>query len=202
MRSDGFGGATPDQVTTEASPSRAVDGEANYVVLPDESAVLVSVRSNVGPIDFGTTAISGWLRSRCVEGAFVPRPQPQAELTVDLRCLRSGNLLYDAELARRLDVRRHPFGEIVLRETTRLSTSGRYSVRGQVTLHGVTRTIGGSVCADLTDGGACAVWGEQVFDIRDFEISTPSALMLRIFPDVRVYLQVQMRQESDASDSP
>ncbi len=33
--------------------------------------------------------------------------------------------------------------------------------------------------------------GEQVFDIRDFAVPSPTMLMLRIFPDVRVRLQVE-----------
>jgi len=163
--------------------------------VPDESAVLISVRSNVGPIDFGTNGISGWLRSRYVEGEFAGAPPPQAELELDLRLLRSGNSLYDAELARRLDVRRYPVGAIVLREASKLSSNDRYAVKGQVTLHGVTRAMSGSISAVVNDDGICVVSGEQVFDIRDFDISTPSVLMLRIFPDVRVYLQMQLRPE-------
>ena len=33
--------------------------------------------------------------------------------------------------------------------------------------------------------------GEQVFDIRDFDIASPTVLMLRIYPDVIVQLQVE-----------
>jgi hypothetical protein len=33
--------------------------------------------------------------------------------------------------------------------------------------------------------------GEQVFDIRDFAVPSPTMMMLRIFPDVRVRLQAE-----------
>jgi hypothetical protein len=33
--------------------------------------------------------------------------------------------------------------------------------------------------------------GEQVFDIRDFAVASPTMLMLRIFPDVRVRLHAE-----------
>ena len=39
------------------------------------------------------------------------------------------------------------------------------------------------------------VTGEQVFDIRDFAIPSPTMLMLRIFPDVRVRLHVEAELE-------
>ena len=35
------------------------------------------------------------------------------------------------------------------------------------------------------------VSGEQVIDIRDFDIASPTVLMLRIYPDVLVQLQVE-----------
>ena len=35
------------------------------------------------------------------------------------------------------------------------------------------------------------VTGDHVFDIRDFDIVSPTVLMLRIYPDVRVRLHVE-----------
>ena len=37
--------------------------------------------------------------------------------------------------------------------------------------------------------------GEQVLDMRDFAIPSPTVLMLRIYPDVRVRLQVEAEPE-------
>jgi hypothetical protein len=39
------------------------------------------------------------------------------------------------------------------------------------------------------------VRGEQVVDIRDFGIASPTVLMLRIYPDVVVGLQVEAELE-------
>ena len=39
------------------------------------------------------------------------------------------------------------------------------------------------------------ITGEQVLDIRDFAIPSPTVLMLRIYPDVRVRLQVEAEPE-------
>jgi hypothetical protein len=35
------------------------------------------------------------------------------------------------------------------------------------------------------------VSGEKVIDIRDFQLAAPTMLMLRIYPDVRVFLHLE-----------
>ena len=42
--------------------------------------------------------------------------------------------------------------------------------------------------------GVLAVTGEQAVDIRDFDISSPTVLMLRIYPDVVVKLYLEAEQ--------
>jgi hypothetical protein len=169
---------------------------SHFSVVPDRSAVLIEARSNVGPIAFGTTSVSGHLEVQRLGGLLTTIPPPDATLSLDLRTLRSGNSLYDAELARRLDVRRYPISTIVLRDVEPMTEPHRYRVVGEMTLHGVTRDIEGSVSAtvDATGTGTCEITGEQAFDIRDFDIASPSALMLRIYPDVRVHLKLNLEQ--------
>lgn len=168
-------------------------GRHRFVVDPAASGVVVEARSNMGPVSFATRDIRGWLEAAVSEGWIALDPAPSAELELDLRTLRSGNPLYDAELAQRLDVRRHPEARISLEAARRLD--GRYRVAGAVSLHGETRTLEGSVAAEGDAGGGWRVTGEQVFDIRDFGISAPSVLMLRIFPDVKVHLVLQLAAE-------
>ena len=48
-----------------------------------------------------------------------------------------------------------------------------------------------TVNVSLPSPGKLVVSGEQVFDIRDFDIASPTVLMLRIYPDVLVQLQVE-----------
>jgi len=45
------------------------------------------------------------------------------------------------------------------------------------------------------------VIGEHVFDIRDFDVATPTVLMLRIYPDVRVELQLELRGHLESTVS-
>jgi hypothetical protein len=39
------------------------------------------------------------------------------------------------------------------------------------------------------------ITGEQAFDIRDFAVPSPTVLMLRIYPDVRVQLHAEAELE-------
>jgi hypothetical protein len=64
-------------------------------------------------------------------------------------------------------------------------------LEGELTFHGVTRSAQGTVQACLGPGHQLLITGEQVFDIRDFAIASPTVLMLRIYPDVRVRLHVE-----------
>ena len=122
-----------------------------------------------------------------------PGRAPSAHLEIAVTDLRSGNGLYDAELLRRIDARRYPIVTLDLRDCTPVGTpaSRPYHVRGEITFHGSTRPIEGSVGVALTPDGRLVVSGEQVFDIRDFDVAVPTVLMLRIYPDVVVQLQVE-----------
>ena len=168
----------------------------HLVVDVEESGILIEARSTAGNITFGTNAITGVVDVAEFDGSLLTAPPPRAEMVVDLRSLRSGNALYDAELGRRLDVRRFP--EAVISLVSSDSVGDRYRVTGEVALHGQTRVISGSVTARrVSDGWILS--GQQLFDIRDFEISVPSVLMLRIFPDVMIFLTVKLAQASTPS---
>jgi polyisoprenoid-binding protein YceI len=172
-------------------------GRGRFDLVPGRSAVLVEARSNVGPIAFGTTALNGHVEAAIIDAAVDPDAAPSARLAFELRSLRSGNALYDAELLRRVDGRRHPTTTVELREAVRIGASDRYSVTGDLTFHGVTRSASGTVAVAVRPDHALEITGEHVFDIRDFDLSAPTVLMLRIYPDVRVQLQLLARPNTE-----
>ena len=55
----------------------------------------------------------------------------------------------------------------------------------------------GTVSVELAPNDRLVVTGEQVFDIRDFDVPSPTVLMLRIYPDVRVHLHVEANLEEE-----
>ncbi len=76
-----------------------------------------------------------------------------------------------------------------------MADGGRYRLAGELDFHGVTRRVEGAVdLAAATDRRLVAT-GEQVFDIRDYAVPSPTVLMLRIYPDVRVHLHVEAELE-------
>jgi polyisoprenoid-binding protein YceI len=162
-----------------------------FGVIPDRSAVLIEARSNVGPIGFGSMAIDGYVEAVIDGDAVDTDSSPSAMLSIALNTLRSGNGLYDAELLRRVDARNHPMTRVELRDAARIGTSERYQVSGELTFHGITRIIAGTVAVSLPDSKTIRIEGDHAFDIRDFDIAAPSVLMLRIYPDVRVQLQLE-----------
>jgi polyisoprenoid-binding protein YceI len=126
-----------------------------------------------------------------VDGAISFAEPPAARLEVAVDGLRSGNTLYDAELLRRIDARRFPTAMIDLRDSAPIGTDDRFRLLGELTFHGVTRPIEGTVTAACSPQGEIVVTGEQAFDIRDYAVESPTVLMLRIYPDVKVHLHVE-----------
>jgi polyisoprenoid-binding protein YceI len=159
--------------------------------------VLVEARSTVGPISFGALGLTGVIEVDVADGQVVPDSRPSALVEVPISSLRSGNRLYDAELLRRIDAARYPVVTLDLHQGAALGVGDRYRLAGSATVHGVTRAVTGTVEVHLGADGRLDVTGEQVFDIRDFGIESPTVLMLRIYPDVTVRLHVEAADDAE-----
>lgn len=162
----------------------------SYDVQPDLSAVLIQARSNVGPIELASTAISGHAEATLTDGALdIDRP-PTASIGIPVISLSSGNARYDREIHRRLDAQRYPQIAAEL-AAARLAGSSGLAVTGRLTIHGMTVTMGGNIDIEFVDQERLRVVGEQLIDIRDFSISLPATLMLRIYPEVIVRFRIE-----------
>jgi PadR family transcriptional regulator PadR len=198
---------------TARVPPRAPGGElvapdtpsyrARFEIVPARSAVLVEARSTVGPLTFGAMGLAGAIEAVVRDGRLSADATTTADVVVPADALRSGNEIYDAELRRRIDARRYPNVTLVLRECHRGGSPDQYRVSSDVTIHGVTRRLEGTLVMSQPGEGVVSVTGEQVVDIRDFDIASPTVLMLRIYPDVvvRLYLEAEEVAERDASES-
>ena len=168
-----------------------------FVLDPERSAVLIDARSTVGPICFGTTGVHGSLYAAIGYAGVSTEIPPTGWLTIDMTRLSSGNKLYDAELQRRINSRRFPTAKVELKECTPSAPGWRYRLRGELTFHGITRRTEGTVRIESASDNRIVISGEQAFDIRDFALPSPTMLMLRIFPDVRVRLYAEAELSSD-----
>lgn len=160
--------------------------------------MLVRARSNVGPIEFGTTQIDGSMRAVVRDRRVVLGSEVTGQLEVPVETLTSGNALYDSELLRRIDARAFPLAIIALDEAEALGSEDRFGVRGRMTFHGVTRPLCGVVGVSVQGDNRIVISGEQVIDIRDFDVGVPSMLKFKIYPDVRVYLYLETETEAEA----
>jgi polyisoprenoid-binding protein YceI len=114
--------------------------------------------------------------------------QFSGRIEVPVRSLKSGNAIEDAELQRRIDARRYPIIVGEVRTATTLD-EGRIRVEGDLTFHGVTRSVTGELHV-ARDGDNLRIEGEHVFDVREFGIKPPRILMLRVEPEVRVTIDL------------
>jgi DNA-binding PadR family transcriptional regulator len=175
----------------ELSRPAGMSTPAVFTVDPDRSVVLIEARSSVGPITFGAVGVTGRIEAALQDDAVQADSVRSAHLEIEVGRLRSGNALHDAELLRRIDARRHPTVSLELRTCRPAGAAGRYHIDGEITFHGSTRLLEGIVGVSVGPDRKLVVSGEQVIDIRDFDIDSPTVLMLRIYPDVVVQLHVE-----------
>jgi len=163
----------------------------SFRIDPDRAALVLVARSNAGPITFGATGIEGSISADVSGGEVATEVPPAARLEVPVQRLTCGNGLYDAELLRRVDARLFPRAVVELRDASPVGATGRYHVEGILTFHGVTRSMAGTVAVSFPLPGRMVIEGEQVLDMRHFEITPPAVAMLRIYPEVRVQLHLE-----------
>ena len=154
------------------------------------SCVWVSGRSSLHPINTETRGITGWFEASFREDGALDLGEGvagQLELSVDR--LTSGNQLYDRELRRRMDARRYPTIE---GRVTRIVVNGahpKYLVTGDVLFHGKSRSFEHEMRITSTDN-ALEMSGDYIFDIREFGMKPPSMLMVRVYPEITVRVEL------------
>jgi polyisoprenoid-binding protein YceI len=163
---------------------------ARYSFDSVRSCVWVSGRSSLHPINTETRGITGWFEASGREDGSLDLDLPIAgELQLAVERLTSGNQLYDHELRRRIDARRYPTIE---GRVTKISADGahpRYSVAGDIVFHGKTRSFEHGMDIELGDDEV-SLTGDYVFDIREFGMKPPSMLMIRVYPEIAVRVEI------------
>jgi polyisoprenoid-binding protein YceI len=149
---------------------------ATFRIVPERSVVSIAARSSLHPINGEAHGLEGSVDLSTGLGG---------RLELPVASLRSGNPLYDAEMHRRVDARRHPtiVGEVV--EATPLDDPGRWRILGDLTFHGVTRQVEGEVSVEAPD-----------LDVRDFGVRPPRIGFLRVHPDVNVAIRIEATRTS------
>ena len=161
-----------------------------YTLDSVRSCVWVSGRSSLHPINTETRGITGWFEAAThADGSLDLDQAVSGELELAVERLTSGNQLYDRELRRRIDARRYP---TIAGRLTNIAVDGShpdYVVTGDVAFHGKTRTFEHGMQIEVDENGI-ALTGEDVFDIREFGMKPPSMLMVRVYPEISVRVEL------------
>lgn len=177
-----------------ATDSPAPPERQHYTVVPERSAIVLEVTTSLGSVAFGATGLEGFVGAVIRGNELDLTVAPMAHLELQVHHLTSGNSAYDGEFQRHIDARRFPAAYVDLHHVSRTEgTPLSYLVGGEMTFRGVTQLVEGLVTLDLAEPGVMVVRGEQLLDIRLFEIPPPELFMIKIEPDVSLSLQLEAR---------
>jgi len=162
---------------------------ARYRIVPEHSILWAEARSSLHPIKVETAGLEGFVDA--APGTTAGNPL-SGHLELASARVKTGNILYDRELERRLEVARYPLiqGDVT---GSRGEGGQRYHLRGDLSFHGVTRTLEGEVTLREADSTTVEIEGATVIDVRDFALQPPRLLMLRVYPEIRVRIRVLAR---------
>jgi hypothetical protein len=156
-----------------------------FLLVPEQSAVIVQAKSSLGPISFATMTLEGRAEF-AMSGVDIDSAVPVAAfMKIPVISLESGNTLYDSELRRRLDQRRYPLITVRM-NTARSRAGGQFATEGDLTIHAATRRLTGVVHLSMPDENTLIATGNEDLDMREFDIDLPSILAFKIYPDVNV----------------
>jgi polyisoprenoid-binding protein YceI len=160
------------------------------------SCVWVDAHSNLHPIHTETRGLEGWVEVALLpDGTLDLEVLVQGRLEVKVDRLSSGNQLYDREMRRRIDARRYPLIVGAISRVRPTGTKGHYWVAGDLSFHGETRTFEHDMTIEVQDETSIELKGEKVFDIREFSMKPPSMLMLKVYPEVAVRVELYGNRE-------
>lgn len=162
----------------------------HYDIIPDLSTVSITGRSTVHPIHASASGLTGWVIADVDEGRFTG-DAVTGYVEIPVALLESGNRLVDAETRRRIDASRYPLisGTITSTVETRHATA---TVRGVIAFRGEEVEVEGTLIA-ANDTGTLTLIGESVFDVRWWGLEPPKLLALKVYPEVRVEIHVELR---------
>ncbi len=168
-----------------------------YSFDPVRSCVWVDARSSLHPIATETRGLRGWVEVALLPDGRLDLEVPVAgRLEISVDHFSSGNQLYDRELKRRIDARRHPLiiGQITdVRPTPNKSC---YLVAGALSFHGKTLDFEHEMVIAFEGETTITLKGERVFDVREFGMKPPSMLMIKVYPEVAVRVELYGSRES------
>jgi polyisoprenoid-binding protein YceI len=164
-----------------------------FRISPQRSELWAEARSSLHPVRVHTVGLEGVVEAELDGGA--PRLGTPTYVELETQRLRSGNGLVDGELQRRLDSRKFPRIRAELTRSVAGNGAGTSRLTGELTFHGITRTLDVEVTVRQLDPRTLEITGGRAIDMRDFGLPPPSFLMFRMQPEVQVKAKLIAERE-------
>ncbi len=160
---------------------------ASCRINPKRSRLWAEARSSLHPIHVETDGFEGYVETNTARSPQIRLP---IRVELDAALVRSGNALLDRELQRRLEIQKYPRVVGEARELKMLDlAAGRCWVRGDLTLHGVTRSLDTEMTV-RSHHETIELVGEKLIDMRDFGLTPPKLFIFRVHPELRVRVRL------------
>ena len=170
-----------------------------YRAIPEQSTFEMEMQSNLHPVHGRASGVYGYIEAaRDADGGLDCELPHRAHLALWVEDIDSGNELRDVEMKRRLESKRHPTIEWVVRQAWPRNGSDGYGASCNVTVHGRTLRFDEDFTVAWRDG-RMVVEGRHVFDMRDFGLAPPRFFWLWMEPEIDVRLRVVARQVAAAA---
>jgi len=162
---------------------------ARFETLLNKSEIVFEAESSVHPIRVATSRVKGFFEAVLDDaGRFDFSIPPSGRLEIAVDDLKSGNALIDRVIPAQLDTRRYPTIRAEIVTVQAENGSGRYFAVGDITFHGVTHRMENVLIIEWLDKTTLGIRGETVIDVREFRVTPPKLLILKVEPQVKVKL--------------
>jgi polyisoprenoid-binding protein YceI len=174
----------------------AVTVPSTFRFVPERSRIDIHARSSLHAIHATAREVTGAVTVRLDGDVPDLTLAPRAEVVVAASGVTTGNVAYDVELRRRIEARRHPTITGIITDVSVAPGDHRYRVDGELTFHGVTQAVAVEMKVRVEDSRLSAEW-EQAIDIRDFGLTPPRVLMMKVDPEVQVTVRLEAERVQD-----
>jgi YceI-like domain len=161
-----------------------------YTVSRAGSVLTFAAKSTLHSVSGKNTMLDGFIRAGIDEGGkLIFDPLPVMHLDFLVEQLRSGNTMLDQQMWKLIDSKRFPRITADLRTLAPTDSPFRFTGSGDITLAGRMKRYGGTI--DFSVSGTDLIFeGDLDVDIRDFGLTPPNLLIIRVDPIVKVHLHL------------
>ncbi len=161
-----------------------------YSVSRAESVLSFQAKSTLHEVSGKNTMLDGFIEAGLNdEGRLIFDPLPTMHLDFLVEQLRSGNSMLDQQMWKLIDSKRFPRITADLRTLVPTDSPFQFSGSGDITLAGRIKRYGGEISFSVR-GTDLVFEGDLDVDIRDFGLTPPNLLFIRVDPVVKVHLHL------------